>query len=206
MKVGPEAERAHALPAGLRAGEGKLGSITTRGLEMKHLARDAEILRQLYNDAWRDNWSSTPLQPHEMAGMIKQMKMLLRPEHYVLVEHEGVPVAVALILPNLYDAAGDLGGAPSPLGWIKLATRVLRHKFTSARVILLGVSARVHGTALGAIMPALVIAELMRRGRTLPYTTIELGWILETNTAIRRLIERIVPEPCKRYRSYEKIL
>jgi len=206
MEVGPEAERAHVLPGGLRMGEGRLSAITTRGLDPKNLERDGEILRQLYNDAWRDNWASAPLQPHEVSALIRQLKPLLKPEHYVLVESNGEPAAVALVVPNLFDVAGDLGGAPSPLGWLKLGTRILRHRFRTARVILLGVSARMHGTALGAILPALVIAELMRRGRDLPYRMVELGWILETNTPMRNLIERIAPTPCKRYRVYERTL
>jgi len=206
MQVGPDAEHAHLLPATLRAGEGRLSTITTRGLDTKNLERDGEILRKLYNDAWRDSWASAPLQKHEIAALIRQLKPLLKPEHYVLVEHNGEPAAVALVVPNLYDVVGDLGGAPSPLGWLKLGTRILRHRFHSARVILLGVGATLHGTALGAILPALVIAELMKRGRDLPYRLVEMGWILETNTPMRNLIERISPTPCKRYRVYEKPL
>ncbi|WP_246379850.1 GNAT family N-acetyltransferase [Gluconacetobacter johannae] len=206
MQMGPEAEAALPLPSGLRLGEGRLGSVTTRGLRKGRLAEDAEILRRLYNDAWRRSWGAVDLTREDITTMVAQMKPLLRPEHYVLIEQKGEPVAVALVVPNIYDVVGDLGGGPSPLGWARLAMRLLRHRFHSARVILLGVSKDLEGTALGAILPALIIGELMRRGRTLPYRMIELGWILETNTPMRRLIERIVPEPCKRHRVYEKPL
>ncbi|GBQ68940.1 hypothetical protein AA103196_2087 [Ameyamaea chiangmaiensis NBRC 103196] len=206
MPVGPDAERAHLLPDSLKMGQGRLGTVTTRGLDRRNLARDAEILRQLYNDAWADSWGSAPLQSHEVVSLMRQLKPMLRPEHYVLVEIEGRPAGFALVVPNLYDIAGDLGGAPSPLGWVKLGTRILRHSFTSARVILLGVSAELRNTPLGALLPALVIGELMKRGRALPYRMVELGWILETNMPMRRLIERVAPEPCKRYRVYEKAL
>lgn len=138
--------------------------------------------------------------------MIVEMKPLLKPEHFVLIEQAGKPVCVALVVPNVFDISADLNGDPSPLGWLKLGKRLLRHEFHSARVILLGVSSVLDGTALGAIMPALAITELMKRGRSLPYRTIELGWVLETNTSMRRLIERITPEPCKRYRVYDRPL
>ncbi|MBB2155885.1 hypothetical protein HLH33_06095 [Gluconacetobacter diazotrophicus] len=206
METGPGAEQAHLVPSGLRLGEGRLGSITTRGIRRRQIAEDGEILRRLYNDAWRNNWGFVPLTQDEMTGMIRQMRPILKSEHFVLIEQDGEPVAVALVVPNLYDIAGDLDGAPTPLGWVKLAERLVRHRFHSARVILLGVSSKLEGTALGAIMPALAIAELMRRGRSLPYRMVEMGWILETNLPMRRLIERLAPEPCKRYRVYDRVL
>ncbi|AZV39800.1 hypothetical protein [Komagataeibacter xylinus] len=206
MHTGPDAEDAHLVPASLRLGEGRLGNVTTRGLRMDRIKEDGEILRALYNDAWRNNWGSIPLAREDIESMIVEMKPLLKPEHFVLIEQAGKPVCVALVVPNVFDISADLNGAPSPLGWLKLGKRLLRHEFHSARVILLGVSSVLDGTALGAIMPALAITELMKRGRSLPYRTIELGWVLETNTSMRRLIERITPEPCKRYRVYDRPL
>lgn len=206
MEIGPQAEEKHLVPSSLRLGEGRLGSVTTRVMRKDRMAEDGEILRGLYNDAWRNNWGSLPLTQEEMTAMVAQMKPILKPEHFVLIEQNGDPVAVALVVPNLYDIASDLGGAPSPLGWVKLAARLLRHKFHSARVILLGVSSKMEGTALGAILPALAITELMRRGKSLPYRMVEMGWVVENNMPMRRLIERLAPEPCKRYRVYDRPL
>ncbi|MDG6093834.1 hypothetical protein LOC54_01685 [Acetobacter sp. AN02] len=206
METGPDAEAAHRLPRGLTPGEGRLGDLSVRQLNRKNIEEDGEILRRLYNESWENTWGFVPITKEEIRGLIRDIRPFLRDELLVLVEKAGVPVAIALVLPNLFDVAGDLGGAPSPAGWLKLGWRLLRHKFTSARVILLGVSREVTGTALGAMLPALMISELMKRGRTLPYRRIELGWVLETNTPMRGLIERIVPEPSKRHRVYEKML
>lgn len=141
-----------------------------------------------------------------MSAMIEQIKPLLRPEHYVQIDQNGEPVAMAMVLPNLYDIAGDLGGAPSPLGWIRLGYRLATHKFRSARVILLGVSSKLRGTMLGSLLPSLAIVELMRRGHTLPYKWVELGWVLENDTGMRNLAESLVPHPHKTHRLYEKTL
>lgn len=151
-------------------------------------------------------WGNVPITETEIRSLLKALKPVLRPEQYVLVEFKGEPVAIALVIPNIFDLNGDVGGAPSPLGWVKLATRLVTHDFYSARVILLGVKKKLAGTALSAIIPGLLIDELMKRGRDLPYRTIELGWVLETNMPIRNLIERIVPVPYKRHRMYEKLL
>ncbi|NHN89687.1 GNAT family N-acetyltransferase [Acetobacter conturbans] len=206
MEMGPEAEAAHIVPNGLKVGEGRLGTLSVRRLDAKNLDRDGEILRTLYNDTWRDTWGFVPYTEDDMHSMIHEIKPILREEHFVLVEQNGEPAGVALVVPNVCDVAGDLGGAPSPLGWMRLGKRLLRHEFQSARVILLGVSKALAGTALGAMLPALLIKELMNRGNELPYRRIELGWVLETNQPMRRLIERIVPEPTKRHRVYSRTL
>ncbi len=206
LAIGPEAEA--ALPVGrsrLLESEAARG-ITVRRLSRKHLARDAAIMGQLYNDAWADNWGFVPITEPDIAAMVKELKPMIRPEHLVLAERDGVPVGFALVLPNIYDIVGDLGGAPSPLGWIRLVSRLLRNRFTSGRVILLGIAASLRGTTLGAMMPSLIIAELMRRGRDMPFRTVELGWILEDNMRMRRLIERLSPKPNKVFRLYERTL
>ncbi|GAA3675796.1 MULTISPECIES: hypothetical protein [Acetobacter] len=203
METGPQAERANQIPPNLRQ---RLGKITMRGLRLKHITEDATILREIYNDAWANTWGNVPLTSHEVESLLKALKPILRPEQYVLAEVEGEPAAIALVIPNMFDISGDLGGAPSPLGWLKLGSRILRHNFHSARVVLLGVRQKYMGTALRAMLPVLIIDELMRRGHVLPYRTIELGWVLETHTGLRNLIERIAPTPYKRHRMYEKIL
>ncbi|MDE7548725.1 hypothetical protein PY793_12115 [Acetobacter fabarum] len=203
METGPQAEHANQIPPNLRQ---RLGKITMRGLRLKHITEDATILREIYNDAWANTWGNVPLTPNEVETLLKALKPILRPEQYVLAEVEGEPAAIALVIPNMFDISGDLGGAPSPLGWLKLGSRILRHDFHSARVVLLGVRQKYMSTALRAMLPVLIIDELMRRGHILPYRTIELGWVLETHTGLRNLIERIVPTPYKRHRMYEKIL
>ncbi|MCQ9155093.1 hypothetical protein [Acidomonas methanolica] len=193
----------HIVPAALRPGEGRLGDITVTRLSKTEIARQGEILRELYNDGWAGTFNFVPLQSYEMASLIAQLKPMLRPEHYVQIDQGGTPVAMAMAIPNIYDIAGDLGSAPSPLGWAKLGLRLLRNRFHTGRVILLGVSHKVRGTMLGALLPSLAISELLRGREALGYEAVELGWILESNTAIRNLIERLVPEPNKIHRLYE---
>ncbi|MCX5615752.1 hypothetical protein NQF87_01990 [Bombella sp. TMW 2.2559] len=206
LELDGSTEERFKVPGNLRLGEGRLNSITTRNLSKKEITTQGEVLRKLYNDAWSHKYNFVPMQDYEMTAMIEQIKPLLRPEHYVQIDQNGEPVAMAMVLPNLYDIAGDLGGSPSPLGWMRLGYRLATHKFRSARVILLGVSSKMRGTMLGSLLPSLAIVELMRRGRTLPYKWVELGWVLESDTGMRNLAESLVPYPHKTHRIYEKTL
>ncbi|NVN06106.1 hypothetical protein HW509_10970 [Asaia spathodeae] len=194
----------HIVPGALKPGQGKLGDVTVSHLSKKQITAQGEVLRSLYNDAWAGTYNFVPLQSYEMTGLIEQLKLVLRPEHYVQIDHAGEPAAMALMVPNIFDIVRDIDGAPSPLDWAKLGVRLLSHRFESARVILLGVSHKVRGTVLGALMPSLAIDELIRRRATLPYKSVELGWILDTNTPMLNLVKRLVPEPNKIHRIYEK--
>lgn len=199
-------EEKFPLPKGMKLGEGRFKSISLRNLSKKEIVQQGEILRTLYNDAWSQKYNFVPMQEYEMLAMIKQIKLLLLPEHYVQIDQDNQPVAMAMILPNLYDITHDLNGDPSPLGWARFAHRLLTHKFVSARVILLGVSKKLHGTVMGALLPSLAIAEMMRRMKNLPYQWIEMGWIQQSDKGMRSLAESLVPEPYKTYRLYEKNL
>ncbi|MBV9834368.1 MAG: hypothetical protein JO055_08190, partial [Alphaproteobacteria bacterium] len=48
--------------------------------------------------------------------------------------------------------------------------------------------------------------EIHRKGRARGIETVELGWILEKNTPMRRMIERIGGVKVKTYRIYERSL
>ncbi|MCQ8278620.1 hypothetical protein NFI95_09165 [Acetobacteraceae bacterium KSS8] len=204
LEVGPAAEA--ALPVGRMRLADKGTGLSVRELRPDRLAEDAAIMGRLFNDAWHENWGFVPITDHDLEAMVKELKPLIRPEHLVMVERDGDPVGFALVLPNIYDVVGDLGGNPGPLGWGKLAVRLLGHRFRSGRVLLLGISASLRDTTLGAMMPSLIVAELMRRGRTMPLRTVELGWVLEDNHRMRRLIERLSPNPNKVFRIYERAL
>ncbi|GBR47763.1 hypothetical protein [Neokomagataea thailandica] len=203
LELDEHTEEKFRVPGDLKIGEGRLGAISVARLSRSQIASQGEVLRQLYNDAWDKKYNFVPLQDYEMAAMIAQLKLVLKPEHYVQIDQDGVPVAMALVVPNVFDIAGDLNGSPSPLGWVRLASRLLQHRFQSARVILLGVTRRLQGTMLGALLPSLAIAELLRRRHALPYRWVELGWIQESDTGMKNLAEAIVPEPYKRHRLYE---
>ncbi len=202
VTVSPTMTDSHPVPR-MRFGE---GGLTVRSMRRGGAYADGEILRTLYNAAWQDNWGFLPLMPAEMRSLIKALKPVLKPAYFVLVERAGTPVAVALIVPNLYDMTSDLGGAPTPVGWAKLSNRLLRGQFETCRVILLGVSPALRNSTIGAVIPSLVILELMRRVQALGFKTVEMGWVLETNSRMRRLIERFDSRLIKTFRLFEKQL
>ena len=73
--------RACALPPRLQAdgrpGAGVAGDLSIRPLDKRNLARDLDIIIDIFNDAWSGNWGFVPMTAEEIAALGKNLKMLV---------------------------------------------------------------------------------------------------------------------------------
>jgi hypothetical protein len=174
-----------------------------RAMRMDHLAEDAELGRVLFNGSWAANWGFVPVSPAEMAAMIKAFKPLLKSDYGVFVEKNEEVVGFALFLPNVFEITGDLGGAPSPLGWLKLAWRGLTQRFVGGRAVLFGVAPRLVGSVSGASVSLILVDELMRRAAITGVQDLECGWILDDNYAMTSVVEWLGAQSTRRFGVFE---
>jgi len=182
------------------------GRIVARPLRTKDLRAEVRVVLGLFNDAWQHNWGFVPFTEAEMDGMASEMKPVVRQQSGVVIEVDGEPAAFIIALPNIMEWVADLDGRLLPFGWLKLAVRLLRMQLRTARIPLMGVSTKYQHSAVGAGLAMLAIEELHRRGQGFGLKTVELGWILESNTPMRRIIERIGGVKVKTYRIFERAL
>lgn len=181
-------------------------TFTIRDMPMERLAEDAEAGRRLFNESWSDNWGFVPVSESEMASMIKSFRMLLRREWGVFVEKNGIIVGFALFLPNVFEISADLGGAPSPLGWIRLAWRALRGRFRGGRGVLFGVAKDMVGTVAGAGVALVLIDELRRRAEKTGVQDLECGWILDDNHAMTSVVQWLGAKRTRRFGVFERTI
>lgn len=195
-----------APPVMLKLAERAERDVQLRTLRRRDLAAELEILRDIFNDAWAENWGFVPFTRAEFAELGKVMAALLPEDHVQIAEIDGRPVAFIVALPNVNEAARDLRGRLLPLGWAKLLWRLKVRGVRSGRVPLMGVRREYHHTRLGPTLAFMVIdavrGGLVRRG----IGDVELGWILEGNSGMRNIIEAIGGTAYKRYRIYRKWL
>ena len=180
--------------------------ISTRAIRRSHLKEDLVTLRDLFNDAWADNWGFTPFTVEEFEHLGQTLAQLIDLEFIQIASLDGEPAAMIVALPNLNEAARDLNGRLLPLGWMKLLWRLKRHKLRTARVTLMGVR-RIHqksrvGVALVQAVIDAVRIPLIERG----FDEAEMSWILEDNADMRNIIESLGGEAYKRYRIYQRDL
>ncbi len=177
-----------------------------RPLRRKHRDEDLEVLRDIFNDAWSENWGFVPFTREEFNAVGHEMLMLIPDEFINIAEVDGEPAAFIVLLPNLNEAIADLNGRLLPFGWAKLLWRLKVRYPKSGRVPLMGVRRRYHNTRLGPGLAFLVIDAIRRAAVGAGMREVEMSWILADNMGMRNIIENIGGRVSKRYRMYEKSL
>lgn len=180
--------------------------VCVRPLSRSHWDRDLHILRDIFNDAWSQNWGFIPFTETEFADLGRNLKFLVPDDFVQIAEVDGDPVAMIIALPNLNEIIKDLNGRLLPWGWLKLLWRLKITYPRSARVALMGVRKRYQHGPLGLVLAFMVIDAARIPGIKRGIREVDLSWILEDNKAMRNIIESIGGEPYKRYRIYQKDL
>ncbi len=184
---------------------GKHG-VRFRGLNMKRYADEVRTIFSIFNDAWADNWGFVPFTAEELDHVAASLKPLLRPDDVAIAEVNGEPAAMAVSMSNVNEAIADLRGRLLPFNWAKLIWRLKVRGTKTARLPLMGVRRRYHGSGLGATLALGVIDRLRIAHKRRGTTHGELSWILEDNRPTRRIIEMYGPKAYKTYRLYAKDL
>ncbi len=177
-----------------------------RTIDLKTIKQEAEILVDIFNDAWSENWGFVPFTYDEFMSIADSMKLVMPPDGGFIVELDGAPQAFGVILPNLHEITTDLGGHLFPLGLPKLIARLRNHDFKTARLALFGIRRALHRKAAGGAVILAFIEECRRRSRGYAVEHIEFGWVLEDNMGMRRPIELFGAKIDKIHRIYEKDL
>jgi hypothetical protein len=181
--------------------------IRIRTVDKSSFDAEAAIILNLLNDAWSDNWGYVPLTASEIAYAGKKLKPIIYEDLVRIAEYDGEPVAFMITLPDINELIRDLDGELFPLGWAKLLWRLRKPRVSRARVPLMGVAKRLHGTRL-ATQLAFMLIEYTRRAcvRNYGIEIGEFGWILEDNKGMLSIAELPSARINHRYRIYQKSL
>lgn len=184
----------------------KLPGLRTRSIDFKNLDAELELLRDIFNDAWSNNWGFVPFTAAQMRYLGKSIKPLISPDWIVIAELDGEPVAMVVTLPDLNEAIRDLNGRLLPFGWAKLLWRLKVKGISTGRMPLMGVRRRFHDSPKGAALALSVIEAAHDYHAAQGRQHGELSWVLADNRRMRDIIETIGGVPNKTYRIYEKAL
>jgi hypothetical protein len=180
--------------------------IKARNLNVRNKEAELESMRDIFNDAWRNNWNFSPFTREEFKVVSKAMLTALPKEFIQIAEVDGQDAAFIVLVPNINEAIADLNGHLYPTGWAKLLWR-LKVKFPkSARVVLMGVRQKYQNTRFGPALAYMTIKGVMDAGKARGLERVEMSWILDHNHGVRNIIESVGGEITKRYRMYEKAL
>ena len=172
--------------------------ITLRRLNLRKIDEEAEIIRQIYNTAWAENWGFVPMSQKDMTDTVKELKPFLRPEGTCVIEENGVAAGFYICIPNMNRVLRVLNGS------LKNPWRLLKALWTwkhikDARLIMLGVLPEFRKRGLDLIL----IKHIITHGVAV-WDEAELSWVLEDNAGMLRGIDECGCHLSKRYRLYEK--
>ena len=177
-----------------------------RPLEVRRKDADLDMVCDIFNDAWAENWGFVPFTHDEFRTIGHEMLMLIPPNFIQIAELDGEAVAFIVLLPNVNEAIADLNGELLPFGWAKLIKRLKFGYPTTARIPLMGVRRKYHHTRFGPGLALSVVEALREPGKAKGIKEVEMSWILESNEAMKNIIGILGGHVSKRYRLYEKAL
>lgn len=172
-------------------------TLRIRNIDLKNIEKEIEIVRKIFNKAWSGNWGFIPLTKEELSTLAEDLKMILDPDFAHIAEIEGEPVAFSIGLPDLNQALRHMNGTLFPFGFLKLLW--YKRKIDQIRTALMGVLPEYQGKGFDALFHRLAIIN----GREKGIYSSELSWVLESNTNMIRVAERLGAEREKTYRMYK---
>ena len=182
------------------------GRIKVRQLNRKTMEADFEVMRDIFNDAWQDNWNFVPFTREEFLAIGKELLTVVPNDFLQIAELDGKPAAFIAMLPDINMAIADLNGRLLPFGWAKLLWRLKVRFPKRCRIALMGVRKKCQNTIFGPAMAFMVVDSVLVPGLSRGSQQVELSWILKQNKPTRNMIEKFGGKITKRYHMYSKSL
>jgi GNAT superfamily N-acetyltransferase len=172
--------------------------LTIRPADMGRLGDELAILKQIYTEAWEQNWGQVPYTEAEFDHLGNELKMIVDPEIVLFLEIDGKAIGVALGIPDVNQVLHRFNGRLLPFGIFHLLNR--KRIIKRARLPILGVMPDYRNRGFELVL----IEEVGRRGLERGYVEGELSWILEDNDGINKPIRATGAEVYKTYRLFQK--
>ena len=183
--------------------------VSIRSIDMKNFQRDVDLIKDLYNRGWEENWGSVPMSDEEIDMLASELKQVMDPDYILFAEAERdgkrETIGFSLVVPDINQAF--LAGKKIPKGTFNLPTAITnlmsnKKAIDTLRIILLGVMPEYRGRGIDALL----YREIMERSKKKGIKFGEASWVLEDNVMMTRAAQMMQGTAYKRYRIFEKPL
>jgi len=176
--------------------------IRVRPMRRRQLRKDLDHFAEVYNSAWSKNWDFVPYSKKDLDAYALDLHLVFDKHWFMIAEREdnGEVVGMAITIPDVNQVLAKMKGRLLPFGWWHFINK--GRIMDRVRVGFLGVKPSYQHTGVAARLYQVHFdaAEVRRQKGG------EMGWILETNTAMNRGMEAMGGKVVKRYRVYERVL
>jgi GNAT superfamily N-acetyltransferase len=176
--------------------------IRVRPMRRRQLRKDMDAFAEVYNSAWSKNWDFVPYSKKDLDAYAQELQLVFDKHWFMIAEREDTKevVGMAITVPDLNQVLARMKGRLLPLGWWQFLNK--GRIMDRVRVGFLGVKPEYQHTGVAAKL----YVEHFNAAAARPQSGGEMGWILETNTAMNRGMEAMGGRVVKRYRVYERAL
>lgn len=174
--------------------------ISTRPADLKHLDEEIQLLVNIYNEAWADNWGFLPLTDEETQALANSLRPVVVPELVRFAYVKGEPAAVVGGIPDLYVPLRPRWRWPLDTDLVRM-TRVLlqRRRIRRLRGMFLGVRPAFRQMGIDAVL----FTEILTAAVPLGFNWVETSMMLENNDAVLRLVDAMGLRLYKTWRIYD---
>ncbi len=174
--------------------------VSLRRLRMDKFEQDVRLFRDIYNDAWEDNWGHVRITDEEFDFAAANLKQVLDPDLCWFAYVGDECAAASITLPDYNIVAKKMNGRIFPFGWFHFVTG--KKSIDQIRIFVLGVKRKYQHLALGAPL----YLETWREGLKRPIKGAEASLVLHDNFRMRGALEKLGGRIYKTYRTYELTL
>jgi len=171
----------------------KQPGMVIREVNRKNIDSEAEAVKHIFNQAWAENWGNVPFTDDQWHHLVKDLKMIINEKLAFITELNGKPIAFAISLIDANQAVKKANGSLFPFGIIKLLLEM--RKIKRVRTTIMGVLKEHRNKGIEIAM----VHKTIENGIALGITESDCSLIVETNTAMSTVLEKI---GCVKYKTY----
>jgi hypothetical protein len=179
-------------------------NVELRPIDMKNIYRDAEFIRQIYNDAWSNQdiqereSEFTELTQATVEQMIKKLKPVIIPESVLIAFVDEEPASFIVCVPDLNEISKETGGK---LRWWHYPKMLwFKRRAKHLRTLVFGTRPKFRKMGLEALTFVRGIEYTKTAAPTLDY--LEGTWVSEKNWLMQRSLRALGCHHHKTHRTY----
>jgi hypothetical protein len=172
--------------------------LSIRPFRLKDFNGELEKIKEIYNDAFSDNWHFLPVSREEYFFSAKYLKLVTTPELIQILEQNGEPVGVVQFALDINPLLCDLRGRVGPIKYLRFLSK--RKKIRNLVVFAVAIKKSYQRTsAFKKIFET--ITRIAKH-----YRTLETTWMMKENIPVVKAAEKLGLKPDRQFAIYAKRL
>jgi hypothetical protein len=178
--------------------------IQIRPIKVKEFKTELEYVKDIYHEAWFDNWGFVPMTDAEWEDVGHNLTRLIDPGLSFFMVDGQEPIGVGVVVPDINPLLKRFNGKIGMLGWLKYL--LYRQEINGLRGLIFGIRKKYRQLGLPLLAFDYLFRNIIEKPQYKKYQYIELGWNLEDNDLINQWYLDGGAKVNKRFRIYRKDL